>query len=77
MRCELISEMAAMSLEQANSISTLNQQISQMEQTTQNNVHIANKAMDSANLVVGEVDALSDTISQFEIRDAVPKLTSK
>ncbi|WEJ63080.1 methyl-accepting chemotaxis protein [Thiomicrorhabdus lithotrophica] len=74
---ELISEMAAMSLEQANSISTLNQQISQMDQTTQNNVHIANKAMDSANLVVGEVDALSDTISQFEISDAVPKLPSK
>ena len=74
---ELISEMAAMSLEQANSISTLNQQISQMDQTTQNNVHVANKAMDSANLVVDEVDALSDTISQFEISASIPKLPSK
>ena len=74
---ELISEMAAMSLEQANSISTLNQQISQMDQTTQNNVHVANKAKDSANLVVGEVDALSDTISQFEISNSIPKLPSK
>lgn len=67
---ELISEMAAMNLEQANSISALNQQVSKMDESTQQNVHIADQAKASANLVVNEVDALSNSVSQFETDDS-------
>ncbi|BCN92639.1 hypothetical protein THMIRHAM_04240 [Thiomicrorhabdus immobilis] len=71
---ELISEMASMSLEQANSIANLNQQISEMDKTTQHNVHVANQALGSANTVVQEVESLSDSVRQFETTATVPKL---
>ncbi|QCU89484.1 methyl-accepting chemotaxis protein [Thiomicrorhabdus sediminis] len=63
---EMISEMASLNLEQANGINTLNQEVSAMDESIQQNVQIANQAKDSATMMVGEVDNLSDSVSQFE-----------
>ena len=63
---EMIAEIASMSLDQANSITALNHQVSEMDQTTQQNAHIANQAMTSADLVVNEVNSLSESVRKFE-----------
>jgi len=63
---EMIAEIATMSQEQANSITALNQEIAEMDKSTHQNVHVANQAMDSANLVVSEVSSLSDSVKQFK-----------
>lgn len=63
---EFIAQIAEASLEQSNRISSLNHQIAEMDKSTQENAHIANQAMSSADSVVNEVGSLSKTVGQFE-----------
>ncbi|BBP42513.1 methyl-accepting chemotaxis protein [Thiosulfativibrio zosterae] len=62
----LISEIANMSLTQARDIDNINQQISKMDQSTQNNAGISEQASGSAERMLAQINQLAQSLSNFE-----------